>query len=522
MSNITIISSAPSNNATAVLLDTYIEIYTSAQLKSQTVTSTNVNILDAGNAPLVGTLTYSNHDNGVYGIIGFSPDAVLKPLQTYTITINGLVGTAEEELAGPITIMFTAGEILTQSLITPDKISFFEKKCYPVDGSNILSWSEYAGNGIISSRRIERYISAYISQIVDPDIPNSVSVWDIGIREFLPTEFFTANGLFILGGRTPDGLYYFTTSTDGITWSKGVVAEWAHMGAEFDSSLIYNNGTYYYYWNSWSDALSKRVLQVATSADGKTWTSVSIASISEDLTNPRVATNGTVYIMAGYMDGKIYTYYSTDGIAWSLDNSMSLKLQNSITWTGSKFILVGFDYALQCIFTSVSTDGIVWSSSESIIYEGSTVNITLYDTRPTIMYDGNNYVIIGRTSYLGGTTILSTTDFINWNKYTTDTSIYSIGHIRDDNKFIVYIRTQDVFDNIFEGTIISTDGINWTLAISQEPTTTIESALEIPLFNGTAYVGKQWIFAQSMQVSDDGLIWTPGYTFPGDYLDTDE
>lgn len=160
--DLTIISTIPYINQTDAPLDATIQIVTNVQIHLPSLTTNNIGVEDSDGGEVTGALSYSNHINGSYGIITFSPATRLKPVTNYNIVLStSLLGINGEVFGSPVAIPFTTEVLSAKTLITSDGITFAQNACYPTEASGLASWFQYDGGSIIESRIRQRKTQAW-------------------------------------------------------------------------------------------------------------------------------------------------------------------------------------------------------------------------------------------------------------------------------------------------------------------------------------------------------------------------
>jgi hypothetical protein len=176
-----------------------------------------------------------------------------------------------------------------------------------------------------------------------------------------------------------------STSTVGSWVSDTSMTTWSHnrIGIDNDvfSSVAYGNGV----WIAVGTGLYSAGAIIARSLDGSTW---SRTLFSSDYTLQSVCYGNGVFV-AVTNTRRILT--STDGITWAVVSSPMTDLTNfrDITWTGSKFVTLGYGLIPPVGgFGAYTSVGEVWYSSDGLSW-----------TRGASNPDGSIYSTIA--SYIG-------------------------------------------------------------------------------------------------------------------------
>ena len=144
------------------------------------------------------------------------------------------------------------------------------------------------------------------------------------------------------------------TSPDGITWTTGtfpavtVAPRIAWNGTVFVAVSASGGNNYF------------------RSTNGLTWTSISLENTRLG-SNP-IASNGSIFVVAGGGTGYVNT--STDGTNWTTRSLPISVAVNSVTWTGTTFLVLG--YASSIAYAYTSTDGITWAAARLSIVPTNT------------------------------------------------------------------------------------------------------------------------------------------------------
>jgi hypothetical protein len=211
------------------------------------------------------------------------------------------------------------------------------------------------------------------------------------------------------------------SSPDAIIWTKRV----SRVGATELTDVIYGNGRF----------IAVGVLNIATSTDGITWTTNTLA--------PGHGLFGIAYGAATFVGldafGSVET--SPDGLVWTAQSTGARGVLTGIVYAGNQFVAVGTS---STIITSL--DGVKWTAQNS----GTS------DDFYSITYGNNQYVAVGPEG-----AIVTSPDGTNWIARESGTSDTFNGVTYGNNGFIA-VGT-DSFSPNDNGSILSSpDGITWT------------------------------------------------------------
>lgn len=178
------------------------------------------------------------------------------------------------------------------------------------------------------------------------------------IRDTYSLEYWRGlaygNGIYVAVGPNYGTIM---TSTDGETWIKRTVGSvvWKDIAYGNGKFIIISGGNYF-----------------STSTDGITWTNPKRISNAEREYNVITFGNGKFVVAEGYRGN---TQTTTDGETWTTPNtSAGSHNWQSITASDGKFILVG-----NSGYVTTSVDGITWETPYQLKDEkGSIVSIILY------------------------------------------------------------------------------------------------------------------------------------------------
>jgi hypothetical protein len=174
-------------------------------------------------------------------------------------------------------------------------------------------------------------------------------------------------GQWLAAGTTDTDGTFFSTSTDGITWTAGSDKVFTSVSA------IANDGKIYI-------AVGSGTNSMMSSTDGITWSPVASAnslltSVIEGYGGLAIAYNGTIWVASGFLTDNLLIY-SYDGITWYASESGNLLLgmnpagygnARSFAWNGILWITTGVSLASFSYqgLVAYSYDGITWYQSDS-------------------------------------------------------------------------------------------------------------------------------------------------------------
>ena len=270
--------------------------------------------------------------------------------------------------------------------------------------------------------------------------------------------------------------YSIRYSYDGILWPISASANTLFINGMV--SYIAWNGTMWVAVGSYNTSTPR----LASSSDGINWIEVVLTGVFTNATRIFVVGwNGEMWVASG--NGTIPIAYSYDAITWiSATSSSGLSITNpeSLTWNGSRWILIDGDPGVNSAF--VSTNGINWSlsSASSIISTAFGVS-----SRSVLQYCGNSIpepvitetiTVIGGVGSEGGNKIIYSYDGLTWLPSTSANlliSTFNGGGILRDIKW-----NGEIWAALINGAsfITSLDGILWEVAGSiTEPSATMYS-----------------------------------------------
>lgn len=240
---------------------------------------------------------------------------------------------------------------------------------------------------------------------------------------------------------------------------------------EYDSNPVYSPGKAYYStilkeggtYVMWSDASSS--IQMATSTDGVTWTTVGTAT---GLTNARhtlVEKIGSEYRMWYWDSSQLYsisairTATSTDGLTWTNDQALTQVgtsvISASMTWNRGTYGPADIFYNPLGSATIVDPTSAanVWANKYVMYYDGTTggaESIGLAVSNDGVNWQGYNG---GVTAVLSGTTGDWDNDYVSRCTVLEKDGVYHMWYSGGDGSMDEGI-----------GYAYSLDGINWTKA----------------------------------------------------------
>jgi hypothetical protein len=147
--------------------------------------------------------------------------------------------------------------------------------------------------------------------------------------------------------------------------------------------------------------------KTATSTDGETW--VTGTTRGRDTYASEIAYNGSVYCLIGYsLDGKIWTYTSTDGLLWANETNVTTVASYyvvAITYGAGCFVIAGNNFAYR------STNGFTWSATNP--FPGNVAIQQLTYNSASSLFIGVGYYEL----YADYRTIVTSPDGITWTSF---------------------------------------------------------------------------------------------------------
>jgi len=304
-----------------------------------------------------------------------------------------------------------------------------------------------------------------------------------GVSETLLATSYNGSEYITVGGKGT-----ILRSSDTVTWvasSTGAIENFndsVWTGGEFVA--VGNNGS------------------VSTSDNGIDWNfqqlqgSINLHSVA---TNATEVTNGSgIHVIVG-SNGSIYR--STDPkSSWSLVRDASVgngtvDQLNQVLWVVDQFVAVG---AGGLILTSPL--GSEWTT------QSSSNNVDLKD----LTANGNNIVVVGKTSFGGNPVVMTSSDGMSWQSQQVDSTVNVTGLTSvswSGNNFIATAEIGSAFS-----LLSSRDGMDWQAYNSNTVYKIIYLRWVGDLFIGLGSLnGRNAILASS-----DGMTWTPSAAYFSD------
>lgn len=181
------------------------------------------------------------------------------------------------------------------------------------------------------------------------------TIWTIGDTYSLSywRSLAYGNGIYVAVGPS-NGI--MMTSSDGKTWTKKTVGSMTWEDVAYGNGIFIAIADGYYF---------------TTSTDGITWTNPKRISNGERGYNIITFGNGKFVVAEGYRGN---TQTTTDGVTWTTPNTSSGNHDwQDIAAGNGKFILVGYSG-----YIATSTDGITWAPTKIKDEAGSPVSTFLY------------------------------------------------------------------------------------------------------------------------------------------------
>lgn len=199
------------------------------------------------------------------------------------------------------------------------------------------------------------------------------------------------NGKFVMVGTdTATNLGYFTTSTDGVTWT--ALSLFNGYSSYFTTTLvIYTGSQFVAVGNNGSNAPL-----YSTSADGATWsTPAAMGSLSTQVS--AIAYGAGTYVItvtgASYSTSTNLSSWTTPVSTGTLSPAPTGLIYGNSTWLSVGTVQPG-SYTIPAYATSL--DGVTWSSPTQIPGASTGLSSQLY----SVQYLGGKFITVGRE--LGG------------------------------------------------------------------------------------------------------------------------
>lgn len=253
--------------------------------------------------------------------------------------------------------------------------------------------------------------------------------------------------------------YYVMSSADGLSWT----VERTGAGS---LSAVHWTGVEFV-------AVGTSVLR---SPDGQSWTETPVPAAVARFT--AVARAAGVYL--GVDDaGRVYS--APDAATWTLRDTLG-SAANAVTWTGSGFIVAGGGGAV-----ATSVDGLSWTRR----YSPLRLNLQ------GIARSTFRYVATGSFGH-----VLTSEDGASWTSHPTPTRETITDVVWTGSQFVA---VTDGFDGVTQGgakSLVSTDGVAWTVHSTGAPANLSALAYAPPLGKLLAVGGSGSILG-----STDGVTW---------------
>lgn len=225
------------------------------------------------------------------------------------------------------------------------------------------------------------------------------------------------------------------------------------------------------------------------STDGITWT-VNALPQSAKWSSATYGNNKFVAVAYEYswQGGTDIAIYSTDGISWS-QTSLPSGSWLSVTYGDGKFVAVGY------LSAAYSTDGITWTASSMPAYSSAGTDVKKWNS---VIYGEGKFVSVADYGAISA----YSTDGITWSS-TTSISNDWISLTYGNNSFVAVTKNTDFVN-------VSTDGITWNrnnnLSQSAER---FSISYGNSVFVAVAYLSNDYPGAENdiASYSTDGVTW---------------
>lgn len=226
------------------------------------------------------------------------------------------------------------------------------------------------------------------------------------------------------------------TSLDGISWTPQTAPAYGGPGNVLQS-ILWSGSLFVTVGNEKktlvSPGVSYRTGVVATSSDGVTWTNVPNNHWPQFNS---IAFSGTTYVAVGFAGG-IMT--STDTTSWTSRTSGTTNDLYGVTWSGSQFLAVG---SSGLVLTS--PDGVTWYSHAA----GSAQNLL------STVWTGNKFIAVGATG-----TVMTSPTGVNWTQQSIGGLLINLNDVACSTLLCVMVGDS--------GQILATpNGVSWSGRVS--------------------------------------------------------
>jgi hypothetical protein len=211
-----------------------------------------------------------------------------------------------------------------------------------------------------------------------------------------------------------------------------------------------------------------------TSHNGWNWTSIDSNNINEGLRS--AVWTGTQFVVIGDY-GLVMT--STDGLNWKTYQDATINSAKSITWTGSKLVVVENKEG-NGLFTSISSDGVNWTNYEDEDFPKKELQ--------SVTWTGSRLYAAGDDG------LITSVDGIKWTSVQTKVNGSFSSITWTGNKLIATCN-----DDRNGLVLTSQDGQEWT----------VDTIIKNNSLTSAASIGSQIVVgtAKSILISSDGKTW---------------